>query len=206
MNSYELSSADLDALREFGNIGAGHAATAFSALVGGVVRISVTDARLCRFAEVVDVVGGSDAMVVAVYIRIEGEIAGNMFVVLSTESADRLVDELIPGREHGRPYGEMEYSALGEVGNILSGAYVAAIADLCGARLTQSIPAVAIDMASALLDIGLMYGSGEDNQVLLISTRVTHGGREIQAHFFLLPDFDSASTLFQILRGKMPSD
>ncbi|WP_206830778.1 chemotaxis protein CheC [Alicyclobacillus fructus] len=205
MNPYDLSAADLDALREFGNIGAGHAATAFSGLLGGVVRMSVTDARLCRFAEVVDVLGGPDTLVVAVFIRIEGEIAGNMFVVLSTESAERLVDALIPGHEPGDPYGEMEYSALGEVGNILSGAYVAAISDLCGFRITQSIPAVAIDMASALIDIGLMYGSGEENQVLLISTRLMQGGREIQAHFFLLPDFQSAAKLFDILRGKMPS-
>ncbi|SIS90279.1 chemotaxis protein CheC [Alicyclobacillus vulcanalis] len=205
MNPYELSGADLDALREFGNIGAGHAATALSVLLGGVVRMSVTDARLCRFAEVVDVVGGSDAMVVAVYIRIDGEIAGSMFVVLSLESADRLVNGLIPGRQPGEPYGELEYSALGEVGNILSGAYVAAISDLCGFRMAQSIPAVAIDMAAALLDIGLMFGSGEDNEVLLISTRLMHGGREVQAHFFLLPDFESAPKLFDTLRGQMPS-
>ncbi|MBF8377219.1 chemotaxis protein CheC [Alicyclobacillus mali] len=205
MNPYDLSAADLDALREFGNIGAGHAATAFSTLLGGVVRMSVTDARLCPFGEVVEVVGGSDTLVIAVYIRIEGEIEGNMFVVLSPESAERLLNQLIPGRTPGDPYGEMEYSALGEVGNILSGAYVAAISDLCGFRMTQSIPAVAMDMASALLDIGLMYGSGEDNQVLLISTRLTHGGREIQAYFFLLPDFHSSSELFDNLRGKMSS-
>ncbi|GMA61544.1 chemotaxis protein CheC [Alicyclobacillus fastidiosus] len=58
MSGMELDDLTADALREFGNIGAGHAATALSVLLQGRVMMSVTDARLCPFRDIVDVVGG----------------------------------------------------------------------------------------------------------------------------------------------------
>ncbi|EJY55622.1 CheC, inhibitor of MCP methylation [Alicyclobacillus hesperidum URH17-3-68] len=199
----QVDPVTLDALREFGNIGAGHAATALSTLLGGRVKMSVTDARLCPFSEIVDVVGGGETIVAAVFIRILGTISGNMFVLMSLPSADRLLERLLPAPRKAQEYTELEQSAIAEVGNILSGAYVAAISDLCGISLNQSIPAVAIDMAAALLDIGLMMSGDEENQAILISTSLVHDGNNIDAYFFLLPDLDGTEVLLDILRGKI---
>ncbi|WP_040289491.1 chemotaxis protein CheC [Alicyclobacillus hesperidum] len=203
MRRLQVDPVTLDALREFGNIGAGHAATALSTLLGGRVKMSVTDARLCPFSEIVDVVGGGETIVAAVFIRILGTISGNMFVLMSLPSADRLLERLLPAPRKAQEYTELEQSAIAEVGNILSGAYVAAISDLCGISLNQSIPAVAIDMAAALLDIGLMMSGDEENQAILISTSLVHDGNNIDAYFFLLPDLDGTEVLLDILRGKI---
>ncbi|GLV12384.1 CheY-P-specific phosphatase CheC [Alicyclobacillus hesperidum] len=203
MRRLQVDPVTLDALREFGNIGAGHAATALSTLLGGRVKMSVTDARLCPFSEIVDVVGGGETIVAAVFIRIFGTISGNMFVLMSLPSADRLLERLLPAPRKAQEYTELEQSAIAEVGNILSGAYVAAISDLCGISLNQSIPAVAIDMAAALLDIGLMMSGDEENQAILISTSLVHDGNNIDAYFFLLPDLDGTEVLLDILRGKI---
>ncbi|GMA59032.1 CheY-P phosphatase CheC [Alicyclobacillus sacchari] len=203
MKRLHVDPVTLDALREFGNIGAGHAATALSTLLSGRVKMSVTDARLCPFSEIVEVVGGGETIVAAVFIRIFGTISGNMFVLMSLPSVDRLLERLLLTPSHVSEYMELEQSAIAEVGNILSGAYVAAISDLCGMSLNQSVPAVAIDMAASLLDIGLMMSGDEENQAILISTSLVHDGNNIDAYFFLLPDLDGTEVLLDILRGKI---
>lgn len=201
MSSNGLDDLTADALREFGNIGAGHAATALSVLLDGRVTMSVSDARLCPFDEIISVVGGDMTSVAAVFIQIQGEIPGNMFVLLTLPSVDQLLNRLLGTAETRNDYTDLELSAIAEVGNILSGAYVTAISDLCGISLNQSVPSVAIDMASAVLDIGLMMSGNEDNEAILISTSLGHGDHVIDGHFFLLPDFDGMETLLKILRG-----
>ncbi|WAH35383.1 chemotaxis protein CheC [Alicyclobacillus dauci] len=199
----ELDERTADALREFGNIGAGHAAMALSVLLRERVNMSVTDARLCPLEDIVDVVGGADNIVAAVFIRIVGQIPSNMFVLLSLSSVDRLLDRLIEPVESRDDYTDLELSAIAEVGNILSGAYVTAISTLCGIHLNQSVPSVAIDMAAAVLDIGLMTSSTDENEAILISTSLSQGKQSIDGHFFMLPDVNELDTLLGILRGKL---
>lgn len=206
MSDFLLDEMTRDALREFGNIGAGHAATALSILLGGRVTMSVTDARLCPFGEIVSVVDGEETLVAAVFIRLQGEIPGNMFVLFTLPSVDRLLNRLIGDIDVRDDYTDLELSAIAEVGNILSGAYVTAISDLCGISLNQSVPSVAIDMAAAVLDIGLMMSGNDNNEAILISTAVGHGGQHIDGHFFMLPDFNGTASLLDILRGIVNHD
>ncbi|MFB5191452.1 chemotaxis protein CheC [Alicyclobacillus fastidiosus] len=200
MSQMELDDLTADALREFGNIGAGHAATALSVLLEGRVAMSVTDARFCPFRDIVDVVGGPEQLVAAVFIRISGEIPGNMFVLFSLGSVDRLLDQLIEPVDSREDYSDLDLSAVAEVGNILTGAYVTAISDLCNIQLNQSVPSVAIDMAAAILDIGLMMTGYDENEAILISTSLAHGQHAIDGHFFMLPDVDGTQTLLSVLR------
>ncbi|WP_067617154.1 chemotaxis protein CheC [Alicyclobacillus acidiphilus] len=201
MNGNKLDALTTDALKEFGNIGAGHAATALSILLDGRVTMSVTEARLCPCADIVETVG-SDRLVAAVFIRLLGAIPGNMFVLMTLPSADRLLAHMLREARREDDYTELELSAIAEVGNILSGAYVAAISDLCGLNLNQSVPAVAIDMAAAVLDIGLMMSGNENNEAIFISSTLVHEGNHIDTQFFMLPDYDGTDTLLDVLRRK----
>ncbi|EPZ46239.1 MULTISPECIES: chemotaxis protein CheC [Alicyclobacillus] len=200
MSGLKLDEVTADALCEFGNIGAGHAATALSVLLQGRITMSVTAARVCPFADIVDVVGGPEAIVAAVFIRIDGQISGNMFVLFTLDTADRLLDQLLPVQAPREDYSDLDLSAIAEVGNILTGAYVTAISDLCNIQLNQSVPSVAIDMAAAVLDVGLMLTGYEDNEAILISSTLAQGQSAIHGHFFLLPDAEGMQTLLRVLR------
>ena len=46
---------------------------------------------------------------------------------------------------------EIARSAMEEIGNILSSSYLSALADFTGLRLNHSVPALAIDMAGAIV-------------------------------------------------------
>lgn len=196
---WELNEVQADVLREFGNIGAGHAATALSVLLRDEVRMSVTSAKIVSFDEIANVVGGQEAIVVGVFLRMSGDLSGNMFLLLSLHSAKQLLARLLDVRKEFDDFTDIEVSALSEVGNILGGSYLNAISKLCALHMNQSVPAVAIDMAGAILDIGILMSGEASDSAILINTSIWQGESNIDGHFFLLPDPDSTDPLLKAL-------
>ncbi|QSO54986.1 chemotaxis protein CheC [Alicyclobacillus curvatus] len=199
MQSGDLSSQHVDILQEVGNIGAAHAATALSELLGAPVRISVSNARRCTFDEVTEVAGGPDELTVGVFVRVTGDIGGNMLLLMSVASANMLLRTLLGSEDADGNYDEMQLSAIGEVGNILGGAYTSAIASLTSLHISQSVPAVAVDMAGAILDAGILATSEVSDFAVLIDTSIMGGQSNIDGHFFLLPDPSSTAPLLDAL-------
>ena len=198
MKSFYLTEQQADILSEVGNIGAGHAAMALSTLLQSQIKMSVTSARLCGFEHIAEVVGGAESVIAAVFLRMAGDLEGNMMFILSLESARQLIFQLLP-KGDVEDFTELELSALGEVGNILGGSYLSALSTLTSLRLYQSVPAVAVDMAGAVLDIGLLMTGEVSDSAILIDTSISQGDANIDGHFFLLPDPDAAMPLLRAL-------
>jgi len=190
-----------DVLREVGNIGAGHAATALSKLIQKDVDMRVPQVKIIAFDEVADFVGGAEALVVAVFLRVEGDCPGNMFCIMDVDSARNLLSQLIgtQTKHEQEALSEMEASALHEIGNILAGSYLSSLADLTGLSLHPSVPALAIDMAGAILSYGLIELGRTGDYALTIDTAFFEGNEQVKGHFFLIPDPDSLEILFRSL-------
>ena len=120
-----LSANQLDALREIGNVGAGNSATALSQVINRRIDMNVPKVALVPLEAVPDLVGGPNAVVVGIFLRVYGKAPSNILFLLPQKSAFYLVDTLM-----GKPHGSttklefMDESALMEIGNILSGAYL----------------------------------------------------------------------------------
>ena len=69
-----LNSDQKDIFREIGNIGAGHAATALSTLLGKPIEIEVPSAELESFTTIIDRVGGAEAYTAGALLRFSGDI------------------------------------------------------------------------------------------------------------------------------------
>lgn len=194
-----LGEFQLSVLREVGNIGAGHAATALSNLLGSEIQMNVPRVSVVGFEEISEIVGGSEQFVIGIFLRVVGEIPGSIFFLLQVESAKRLVTDLIGDMGSAEPdeFSEMEISALQEIGNILAGSYLSSLADFTQKELSPTPPAIAVDMAGAILSIGLIQ-LGSDF-ALLVDTEFVQGARNIEGHFFMLPDPGSVETLFKAL-------
>jgi chemotaxis protein CheC len=196
----------LDILKEVGNIGAGHAATALSKLLNKTIDMKVPAVRLVSFQEITELVGGSDNVIAAIFLRIEGEAPGNMFFMLPVVEATTLIQQLIGDNSFDLdtpPYSELGLSALHEVGNILSGSYLSALSDLTKLSLQPSVPALSIDMAAAILNYGLLELSQVGDFAIVIDTeileKVDEDAHRITGHFFLIPDPDSYKKIFDAL-------
>jgi len=97
---HDLSPMQEDTLRELGNMGAGHAATALAQLIGRRVDIGIPEAGAMDVSRVAELIGG-DQVVAAVTARLLGESRGAMAVLLKRADAMALADLLqgAPRRE-----------------------------------------------------------------------------------------------------------
>ncbi|WP_127580654.1 chemotaxis protein CheC [Paenibacillus koleovorans] len=199
-NFYHFAEFQMDVLKEVGNIGAGNAATALSQLLDKPIDMQVPRVNLLPFEDIVNSVGGADQVVLAVFLRVEGEAPGNMFFFFTPASAKRLLSNFagIEVEVEGS-YSEMELSALGEIGNILAGSYLSSLADFTKLHLIPTVPALAIDMLGAIVSYGfLQYGEMGDH-ALFIDTQFLEGKDHVEGHFFFIPDPAAFGKLFHAL-------
>lgn len=172
--TFAIDAGALDALAEVGNIGAGTAATALAQMTGSRVDMAPPRVALTAVEDIPDRVGGGDTVMAAILLDVGGDVDGRMVFMLPAPAARGLVALLMGGDPAGRteddPFDEIELSALQEIGNVLAGSYLTALATMTGLRLEPSPPAVGVDMAAALLGDALIEVAEEERVALLIET------------------------------------
>nr|WP_243896181.1 chemotaxis protein CheC [Paenibacillus sp. F411] len=197
----------MDVLKEVGNIGAGNAATALSQLLNKPIDMAVPKVQLLPFEEIADCVGGPEAIVLAVFLRVEGDAPGNLFFIMTPEAGKKLLKRLAGIEvEEGDSFNEMEQSALSEIGNILAGSYLSSLADFTRLSMTPTVPGLAIDMAGAVLGYGLLQFGEMGDDALLINTTFLEGQYEVEGQFFLIPDPQTFAQIFEALGVPLEHD
>ena len=201
----QITQQYFDVLKELGNIGAGNATTALAQLINCKVDMKVPQVRLLNFNELGALLGGEETILVSIYLQVEGDVEGSMMCVLSEDSALHLVNKLMSGML-GVPekpieechFGEMECSAMKEVGNIITGAYLNALSSLTNMKIFPSVPQLGIDMAGAILSVpAAEFGVMGDN-ILLIQTQFSDD-IELDGYFILIPDVESYERILSAL-------
>lgn len=199
----ELSEMQMDALREAGNIGAGNAAIALSQMVEERIGLSMPRASIMALSQVPELVGGPEAPVAGIYLRIEGEVSGSIMLLIEEESARSLADLVLGEGEEGEPKKSDDIviynSALQEMGSILSGAYLNALGLLTGLLFKPTIPFYANDMAGAIVDCVLVDLGASEDFVIVIGTDFHVSSVKIEGHLILFPDPGTLS----IILGKL---
>lgn len=192
----ELSELQLDALREVGGIGAGHAATALSQLVDRPISLEVPRIEVLKITDIPRVFGGPEMLVGAVYARLVGDIEGGVLFMASRQAALSLVD-LMRGRPLGTAMsmGDEEEALLRHVAAMLISAYLAAIARMADLDVLPSDPALAFDMAGALLEAVIAEVGVEVEEALLVRTAFNDEGEKVEAALFFVPSPESLSVI-----------
>ena len=202
-----LKAIQLDALREVANIGAGHAATALSQMVGETIMISVPTINVTPLEEVPPQVAAPDEPVAAVLMHMLGDLTGRTLLVFPRRTALRLASLLMrrPTErrdDDGAPFSEMDQSAIKEAGNILSSAYMNALSDFMGMMLLPSPPSLAVDMSNAVLTTTyLQFGTDKDYVFCVESEFLMNDTDEkLRGFFLLLPDPASLQAILKAVR------
>ncbi|MBU6145610.1 MAG: chemotaxis protein CheC [Paenibacillaceae bacterium] len=213
---YTFQEIEIDVLREIGNIGAAHAATSLSTLLGVRIDMEVPRANVVGFEEITNQVGGPEAVVVAVFLQVVGEAPGNLFFLLEFDVAIKLLRHLPLSEEIGSApmrettiqngtitrivsLSDLERSAISEIGNIMAGSYLASLADFTKLHLEPTTPMFTVDMAGAILAYGLIQIGNMGDQALLIETSFFDGDEAIKGHFFFIPEPESLPIIFRSL-------
>lgn len=196
-----IDEMQFDVLREIGNIGSGHAATALAKLLNQKIDIKVPNAELCDFNQLPAVVGGEEKIVVGILLTLSEDVEGMMMFIMERESAYNLIRKLMWADVNSdEPLNEMQLSALQEIGNIITGAYLSSLSDLTRLKIEASVPYIAIDMAGAILSVpAIEFGKLGDKALMIEAEFGGDDAGEINGYFLLIPTMESYSAIMSSL-------
>jgi len=201
----ELSTIQSDAIQELGNIGAAHAATTLSQMLGSTIEMSVPAVTVVDLSNLAEYMGEESAAMVA--FELQGDIphGGYILFYITRESAIRMTNTMLGLTETNRPLSEMDESALLEVGNIMVSAFLDATAELLGFVMLPSPPALTIDMAHAAMQSLIAQMQEETNEVLLFSTELTCEEYKVDSDIIMMPERSTLNKIIELLENLMKS-
>jgi len=199
----KLSTIQSDAIQELGNIGAAHAATTLSQMLGSTIEMSVPAVTVVDLSHLAEYMGEESAAMVA--FELQGDIphGGYILFYITRESAIRMTNTMLGLTETNRPLSEMDESALLEVGNIMVSAFLDATAELLGFVMLPSPPSLTIDMAHAAMQSLIAQMQEETNEVLLFSTELTCEEYKVDSDIIMMPERSTLNKIIELLENLM---
>lgn len=195
-NYDDLNENQMDLLREIGNIGCGNATTALSSMLNRKISMKEPMVKLTDISSLDDLAGGAENPVVAILMTITGDINGMMIFIMNRGSARHLAN-LVLGRDDVEThFDHMDFSALKEIGNIISGAYMTSLSTLLGISVRSSVPQVSCDMAGAVLSVPAIEFGKLGDKALIIDSKFDETDDDVDGFFILIPDLESYNRIF----------
>jgi len=192
-----LSEMQFEAMKEVGNIGAGHAATALSEMLNEPVQIGTPTVEILPFADLASRVSRTGRVVSVVHFHVFGD-APAQIVVLFDETQARSFVDIFMGHDgsDGVISPQIVESTIKEVGNIIGGAYLTALTSLTGVTLIASVPTVSTGTAqSAFLEL---MDVPPDQDVFYVQTGFEKDRPVISGEFILIPEAASIAPLLSV--------
>jgi len=100
-----------------------------------------------------------------------------------------------------RPLGEMDQSALLEVGNIMISSFLGATSDLLGIMMLPSPPFLVIDIAHAIIESLIAQRGLDVDDVVVFQVRLASDDNTISGNILIFLDEPSLRRLSQILES-----
>ena len=200
-NDYnELDALELDTLKEVGSIGTGNAATALSGLIGQPIRINTPEVRIMGYNEAIEWIGGPEAISAGVLVKLGGQINGIMLSVQQLEFTNLVLESMLGKTvKDYSELGELERSALVEVGNIMISTFINALSGLADINVELTVPAFTVDMQGAILAVPMAQFGGQSDYIMTIGGEFICRGKTEPCQLLLSPDIRSLNTLLRKL-------
>lgn len=136
-----ITGAQLDALTEIFNIGAGRAASSLSDIVGDEVLLSVPRVEFYRASEIdANVLSLTSARLGSVQQKFQGPFNMAASLLFTEERALEIVQEMLGSQVQMEDLVEYEQEAMCEVGNIILNACLSAMADMLEISFESTLP------------------------------------------------------------------
>lgn len=199
-NYDQLTSLEIDTLREIGSIGTGNAATALSQMMNRQVRITLPEVRIMEYNEAIEWIGGPEEVTAGVLVKMSGDVGGIMLSVQKLELVNVVLTTMLgESIESYETLTELERSAMIEIGNIMISTFINAMSGLADLDIKLTVPAFAVDMQGAILTVPMAEYGGMSNYLMAIGGNFVCDGKEVPCHLLLSPDLRSLDFLLKKL-------
>lgn len=201
IRSYEdMNLQELDVMREIGSIGTSHAATALSRMIDKDVRITIPHVSVQGYDETIALAGHAEELFAATLVKMEGDVGGLMLFLFKPEFAVKLLKSVL-GKEYNgfEDMGELEFSALTEMGNIIICSYVNAFSKLADMNIELSVPGFTVNMLGGILTVPITEIAYVSDKMLYFNADFILEGQELPAGLLMLPDIESLNRIMEKL-------
>ena len=197
-NYDELSPIAIDCLQEVGNIGSGNAASSLSAMLSKPVIMHVPKVQVLDYQSVINEMGGPEKVLTAILVTFKGDIKGMMMFLLEDAFA-QIVVKTFMGKDNIDviKMDETDSSAVKEMGNIMAGAYLSALAAMAEFTVAMDPPSLTVDMMGALMSAPMTTLNDVGDKVLFIDDGFKIDNVNVDANIILVPEMESLEILMQ---------
>ena len=196
----QLSSLELDTLREIGSIGTGNAATALSQMIGKEVRITLPEVRIMGYNEAIEWIGGPEQVTAGVLVGMSGQMSGVMLSVQKLGFINLVLEQMLGHPiEDYHQLDELGKSTLVEVGNIMISTFINALSGLSNISVNLTVPAFAVDMQGAILSVPMAAYGGMSDYLMTIGGNFVCEEEQVPCRLLLSPDLGSLNFLLKKL-------
>jgi len=206
---FKLTPEQIDTLKELGNIGSGHAITALSKLLNNEIEVSLTSADIIPFWKVPELFDAPNVEVFGIYSKIPFNSDLSIIQIFTKESLVNLINLLnindkvfIENIRNIEDLDDFSISIITEIGNILTGHYASALADLLSTKLIPNVPIVALDTLNAMFNGIIAKYSQLSDYLVLIKTKITLPEIKLNCIMCFIPCMNILKNLFKILNIK----
>jgi chemotaxis protein CheC len=195
----EFTPVQLDALQELANIGAAHSATTLSMMLNCHVNMDVPEIDIVDIADMGKLL--TDEITTLVVFELQGEIPHGGFLVLHFPegSAMRTANVLLGSGDNTRPPGEMDQSAILEVGNIMISSFLSATSDLLGVMMLPSPPVLVVDMTHAVIESLIAGMTIEVDDVVVFRINLASDEHMIAANILIFLEISTLQMVAEML-------
>ena len=196
----ELTSMEIDTLREIGSIGTGNAATALGQLLEKQVRITLPEVRIMGYNEAIDWIGGPETVTAGVLVKMSGQLNGIMLAVQQLDFVNLVLESMLGSTiENYENLDDLRKSTLVEVGNIAISTFINALSGLSGVSVELTVPAFAVDMQGAILAVPMAEYGGMSDYLMTIGGNFVCDNKTVPCRLLLSPDIRSLNYLLKKL-------
>lgn len=185
----ELTDIQREVLKEVGNIGAGHAATALADIMKLSVGLTEPTVAHLRVPGAVKT-SYDERLVSALRMEVLGEAPGEIIILFDNEESSQFVKRFLTMQ-----IGEIEVTqelidaTLMEIANIIGGSYLSALADLLNKNLMPSTPTLTFGPLDEVLEkLTRVDGDPQEHrEAFLINNGFINERGRINVQFLFLP-------------------
>jgi chemotaxis protein CheC len=166
-----------------------HVAYNLSDMVGRPIKIKSLCIKTIPLSRLSTYARDPEAETVGIYLLISEDLSGEAVLTLSRDDAMYVTDWLLEVRPGTTTkLGELECSALAELGNLILSSFLNVIAEFTGAPLRLSPPALMVDMLATIFETIAMSAATSTDELTIIEADFVNVESDLAIHFWVLPD------------------
>lgn len=174
-----------------------NASEALSKLIDSRISIRIPGVEVKEISKLSSTIF-QEEIVVGIYLPITGDLTGAALLVFPEQTAYELSDILVkrkPGTT--RKLSELDKSALKEVGNILSGNYLAVISNLLKIKIIEHVPNFSFGMFGAIMSQVASKFAQEAEKALAVEIEFIFESMKLKGFFYLLFTLDKLNAILE---------